>query len=218
MALLGVLFYFGLIHKTLTYGFFNAMLISIYFSTIVGQVSLLTFAEQEKAVPTVVPGSLNLGDVTFNNGKLLVIGCAIVILVALYFFMKTKIGTAMWAASENRDVASLQGINSTQIFWVTMAVGCALSGIGGAIIAPVSGAYLFMGQNVFMRAILVLMVGGMGSMSGALAAAFIVGIVESFAFQYVGYLSMIVLLVFVGVLMFFRPGGLLGKPMPIPGE
>ncbi|MBN1367906.1 MAG: branched-chain amino acid ABC transporter permease [Dehalococcoidales bacterium] len=218
MALLGVLFYFGLLHKTMAHGFFNTMLITIYFSTIIGQISLLTFAQQEKAVPTVVPGSLNIGDVTFNNGKLLVIGCAIILLVALYYFMKTKIGTAMLAAAENKDVASLQGINATQIFWVTMAVGCALSGIGGAIIAPVSGAYLMMGQNVFMRALLVLMVGGMGSMSGALVAAFLIGIVESFAFQYVGYLNLVVLLVFVGVLMYFRPGGLMGKPMPIPGE
>jgi branched-chain amino acid transport system permease protein len=218
MAILGVLFYFGLIHRTLKFGFFNTMLISIYFMQIISQVSLLTFAEQEKAVATILPGSLNLAGVTFNNGKLLVIGAAVVILVALLFFMRTKLGTAMLAAAENRDVAALQGINSTQIFWVTMAVGCALSGIGGAIIAPVSGAYLFMGQNVFMRALLVLMVGGMGSMSGALVAAFIVGVIESFAFQYVGYLNMLVLLAFVGVLMYFRPGGLLGKPMPIPGE
>ena len=172
MALLGVLFYFGLIHRTMTFGFFNTMLISIYFSNIISQVSLLTFAEQEKAVPTVVPGSLNIGAVSFNNGKLLVIGAAVVILVALLFFMRTKIGTAMLAAAENRDVASLQGINATQIFWVTMAVGCALSGIGGAVLAPVSGAYLVMGQNIFLRALLVLMVGGMGSMSGALVPLF----------------------------------------------
>jgi branched-chain amino acid transport system permease protein len=218
MALLGVLFYFGLIHTTMNHGFFNTMLITIYFSTIISQVSLLTFAQQEKAVPAVITGSLNLGGVSFNNGKLLVIAAAVVILVALLFFMRTKIGTAMLAAAENRDVAALQGINATKIFWVTMAVGCGLSGIGGAIIAPVSGAYLFMGQAVFMRALLVLMVGGMGSMSGALVAAFLVGIIESFAFQYVGYLNLLVILVFIGVLMYFRPGGLLGKPMPIPGE
>ena len=166
MALLGVLFYFGIIHWTMAQGFFTTMLITVFFATIVSQVSLLTFAEQEKAIPAVVPGSLSLGEVSFNYGKLLVIGCAIVIMLALYYFMKTKIGTAMLAASENKDVASLQGINATQIFWITMAVGCGLSGIAGAIIAPVLGAYLVMGQNIFLRALLVLMVGGMGSMSG----------------------------------------------------
>jgi branched-chain amino acid transport system permease protein len=218
MAVLGVLFYFGLIHTTMSQGFFSTMLITVFAATIIQQVALLTFAEQEKAIPSVVPGSLHVGDVSVSWGKILVIACAIVIMIALYYFMKTKIGTAMNAAAENRDVAKLQGINATKIFWVTMAVGCGLSGIGGAIVAPVMGAYLSMGTNVFMRALLVLMVGGMGSMSGALIAGFLVGIVESFAFQYVGSLNMIAILVCVGILTFFRPGGLLGKPMPIPGE
>jgi branched-chain amino acid transport system permease protein len=101
---------------------------------------------------------------------------------------------------------------------MTMAVGCGLSGIAGAIVAPVYGCYNMMGAMVFSRALLVLMVGGMGSMSGALIAGFLIGIVESVAFQFVGYLNLVVILVLVGVLMYFRPGGLLGKPMPIPGE
>jgi branched-subunit amino acid ABC-type transport system permease component len=58
----------------------------------------------------------------------------------------------------------------------------------------------------------------MGSMSGALIAGFAIGIVESFAFQYVGYLNLIIIFICVATLMFFRPGGLLGRPMPIPGE
>jgi len=218
IALFGVLFYFGVIHTTMSQGFFTTMLITVFMSTIIQQVSLLTFAEQEKAIPPVISGSLNFGGISLNWGKLLVIVCAILIMVALYYFMKTKIGTAMNAAAENRDIAKLQGINATRVFWVTMAVGCGLSGIGGAIVAPVTGAYLGMGTNVFMRALLVLMVGGMGSMSGALVAGFLVGIIESFAFQYVGSLNMIVLLGCVGILTFFRPGGLFGKPMPIPGE
>jgi branched-chain amino acid transport system permease protein len=65
---------------------------------------------------------------------------------------------------------------------------------------------------------MVVLVGGMGSMSGALLAAFIVGVLESFAYQLVGDMSLVVIFVFVAILMFFRPGGLLGKPLPIPGD
>jgi len=218
MALLGVLFYFGVIQKTMPQGFFSTLLVTVMFGMIVSQVSLLTFAYKERAIPAIFPGTLEIGEVSFNWGKLFVIVCAIVVMVALYYFMKTKIGTAMLAAAENSDVASLQGINAKQIFWVTMAVGCGLTGIAGAFVAPVMGAYLVMGQNIFLRALLVLMIGGMGSMSGALIAGFLVGIIESFAFQFVGYLNLIVILVFVGILMFFRPGGLLGQPLPVPGE
>jgi branched-chain amino acid transport system permease protein len=218
MAILGVLLYFGIIQKTMIQGFFSTMLVTILFASIINQISLFTFAYKEQTIPPIFPGIWNIGEVSFGIGKLVVIFCAIAIMAILHYFMKTKIGTAMNAAAENMDTAKLQGINANQIFWITMAVGCGLSGVAGAIVLPVTGAYLAMGTNVFLRALLVLMVGGMGSMSGALIAGFLVGIVESFAFQFVGYLNLLVILVFIGVLIYFRPGGLLGKPLPIPGE
>jgi branched-chain amino acid transport system permease protein len=217
-AILGALIYLGIIQRAMRYGFFNPLLITVLLVTVIEQTSVLTFANQTRAIPPVFPGVLNLSGVVFSKGKLLVIGCSILVLVALWYFMKLKIGKAMLASAENSEVATLQGINAKQIFWITMAVGCGLSGIAGAIVAPVYGAYSMMGSMVFSRALLVLMVGGMGSMSGALIGAFLIGIVESFAFQYVGYLNLIVILVLVAILMYFRPGGLLGKPMPIPGE
>ena len=218
MAILGVLLYFGIIQKTIPQGFFSTMLATVMFATLINQVSLLTFAYKERSIPAVFPGTLNISEVSLSWGRLFVIACAIALMLALYYFMKTKIGTAMLAAAENSEVASLQGVNAKQIFWVTMAVGCGLSGIAGAIIAPIQGAYLVMGQNIFLRALLVVLVGGMGSMSGALIAGFLIGILESFTFQYLGYLNMIAILVGVGILVFFRPGGLLGKPLPVPGE
>lgn len=217
-AILGALIYLGIIQRAMRYGFFNPLLITVLLVTVIEQTSVLTFATQTRAIPPVFPGVLNLSGVVFSKGKLLVIGCSVLVLVALWYFMKLKIGKAMLASAENSEVATLQGINAKQIFWITMAVGCGLSGIAGAIVAPVYGAYSMMGSMVFSRALLVLMVGGMGSMSGALIGAFLIGIVESFAYQYVGYLNLIVILVLVAILMYFRPGGLLGKPMPIPGE
>ena len=218
MAILGALVYLGIIKFAKQNGFFNALVCTVFIVTIMEQTSVLTFAQQTKAVPAIFPGTFSLGPVILSKGKMLTIGSSIVVLLALWQFMKLKIGKAMVASAENPDVANLQGINSNQIFWMTMAVGCGLTGIAGAIIAPVQGAYLGMGNLFFTRALLVLMVGGMGSMSGALLSGFIIGIVESFAFQYLGYLNLIVILVCVAILMFFRPGGLLGRPMPIPGE
>jgi branched-chain amino acid transport system permease protein len=218
MGILGMLFHFAIIQWVMPYGFFHSLLVTISFATIVGQSSLLTFGYKEGVVPAVFPGTLTIGEIMFNRGKLVVIAGAIVVMVILYIFMKTKMGTAMQAAAENREVAGLQGINSKQIFWVTMAVGCALCGVAGGFIVPVLGASVTMGTKVFIRAMLVVMIGGMGSMSGALIAAFLVGIIESFAFHFVGELNLLVIFVFMGLLMFFRPGGLLGKPLPIPGE
>jgi branched-chain amino acid transport system permease protein len=218
MFLLGVLFHFVIVQWTLPQGFFHTMLVTVAFSTMIGQASFLTFASDQGMVDPVLPGTLNVHGITLNNGKLLVIAGAIIVMVALYYFMKTKIGTAMLAAAENNEVAQLQGINSKRIFWVTMAVGCGLCGIAGSLIVPVLSATNMMGINAFVRSMLVVLIGGTGSMAGALLAAFIVGIVESFAFQYVGQLSLVAIFAFAAVLLFFRPGGLLGKPLPIPGQ
>jgi branched-chain amino acid transport system permease protein len=218
MAVLAILVYLGIVARTIRHGFFNSMLATVFLATIIEQGSVITFAGQTRSLPVVIKGAAAIGKVTFPYSRLLVIGISLVVLVALHFFMKRKVGKAMLASAENSDVAALMGINPNRIFWMTMAVGCGLSGIAGAIVAPVYGAYSGMGSVVFSRALLVLMVGGMGSMSGALAGAFLIGILESFAFQFLGYWNLLVVLVLVGILMFFRPGGLMGKPMPLPGE
>ena len=218
MALLGVAVYFGLLERASRYGFFNPMLVTVFLATIIEQVSVNTFASQSRVIPPLLTGVVTIGNVTLSQAKLLVIGCSVVVLVALYLFMKRKLGKAMLASSESHEVASLMGINPRRVFWVTMAVGCGLSGLAGAIVAPVYGAFSIMGATVFPRALLVLMLGGMGSMSGALISAFIIGIVGSFAYQYVGSWDLLVVLGLVGLVIYIRPGGLLGKPMPLPGE
>jgi branched-chain amino acid transport system permease protein len=218
MAGLGALMYFGIIQWTMPSGFFHTLLVTVACGSAISQTSLLTFGFNDRVVPAVVTGSLHVAGIGVSGSRLIVIAGAIVVMVALYYFMKTKMGTAMVAAAENREVAGLQGINAKQIFWVTMAVGCGLSGIAGALIVPVLSASVAMGTGMFTRVMMVVLVGGMGSMSGALLAAFIVGVIESFAYQFVGELSLVVIFVLVAILMFFRPGGLLGKPLPVPGE
>jgi branched-chain amino acid transport system permease protein len=217
-AILGALMYFGIVQWTMPSGFFHTLLVTVACGAVISQTSLLTFGFNDRVVPAVVTSSLSIGGITVSGSRLIVIAGALVVMLALYYFMKTKMGIAMVAAAENRDVAGLQGINAKQIFWITMAVGCGLSGIAGALIVPVLSASVVMGTGMFIRVMMVVLVGGMGSMSGALLAAFIIGLVESFAYQLVGELSLVVIFVLVAILMFFRPGGLLGKPLPVPGE
>jgi branched-chain amino acid transport system permease protein len=218
MALLGILFHFSVIQWTMEQGFFHMMLVTIAFSGIIGQVSLLTFAYDQGAVSPVIQGNIQFHGVILGKGKLLVIGGAVVVMLILYYFMKTKMGVAMLAAAENREVAGMQGINAKRIFWLTMAVGCGLCGIAGSLIVPIVSATNTMGMNVFIRSMLVVIIGGTGSMSGALLAAFLVGIIESFSFHFVEQASLLVVFAFAAVLIFFRPGGLLGKPLPVPGQ
>ena len=165
-----------------------------------------------------LPGVLAVGGITFSKAKVVVILGAIVVMAALYFFMKTKTGTAMLAAAENRDVAGLQGINAKRIFLLTMGVKSGLCGIAGGLIVPVLSAWRGHGNERLCPIDDGRDDRGHGQHAGALLAAFVVGIIESFAFQLVGQINLLVVFLFAAVLMYFRPGGLLGKPLPIPGQ
>lgn len=218
MALLGIFVHFSMIKWTLRSGFFHTMMVTVAFGAILGQLAVLQFGKSTAVVAPVIEGTIRFGGLNVNPGKLLVLAGALVVMGALYWFLRTKIGVAMMACAENREIACLQGINANKVFWVTMAVGCGLCGIAGALVVPVLSASTAMGSTMFLKAMLVVLVGGTGSMAGALLAAFLVGIVESFAFQYVESFSTLVVFALVALLIYFRPGGLLGKPLPIPGQ
>jgi branched-subunit amino acid ABC-type transport system permease component len=217
MAFLGMLLHLSIVKWVMPYGFTHTMLATIAFGRLISQVSVLTFGSQAVVVPAVLTETTTIGEVTLNQGKLLVIASAIIVMVVLYYFMKSRAGTAILAAAENKDVAGLQGINAGKIFLLVMAIGCGLSGIAGALVVPILSASSTMWVDVFTRSMLVILIGGTGSMSGALIAAFMIGIMDSFAYQYVGQLSLVVIYVFAAILIIFRPGGLMGKPLPIPG-
>jgi branched-chain amino acid transport system permease protein len=140
----------------------------------------------------------------------------IVLIILLHYFLKLKVGKAMRAVTEDQEVAGLQGINSRRIFMFTMALGCGLAGISGALIAPIFGATADMGHGIFIKILLVIIIGGMGSMPGALLAAFIIGLIESFGYQLIGSYNELALLFCMLPILFFRPGGLLGRPLAIP--
>jgi branched-subunit amino acid ABC-type transport system permease component len=215
MGVLGILVYIGIIRWTYT-GFFHTIMATIAFGTISKQSSLLTFGYREKVLPAVVRSIIQVSNITLSGGKLFIISVAIIIMTGLHYFMKRKVGTSMRTVAESIDVASLQGINPTRIFLLTMGVGCGLCGIAGGLIAPVLCASVLMGDHIFIMVLLVIFIGGMGSMTGALLASFVIGVVESFAYQFVGELNLVVIFIFMAVLAYFRPGGLLGKPLPIP--
>jgi len=166
VGVLGILFYVGIIRWTMSQGFFHSLLITVFLSKIITQTSLLTFGFRETALSPVIPATLNIGQVKISGGKLLLIACAIAVMVALYYFMRKKIGIAISATAENKDIAALQGINTKKIFLVAMAIGCGLSGIAGGLAVPVLSASVNMGIGAFTRALLVVLMGGMGSMLG----------------------------------------------------
>lgn len=215
MALLGTILYRVIIRYTYG-GFFHTVLATIAFATFIRQFTVITFGKTDRFMYPVIKGRADLGGIIISYDKFLLVISGIILIVLLHYFLKTKLGKGMRAVAEDREVAGLQGINSKKIFTMTMALGCGLAGISGGLVAPILGANAHMGHGIFIKILLVIIVGGMGSMPGALLAAFLIGLIESFGFQFFGGYNQVALLCCMLPLIFFRPGGLLGRPLTLP--
>ena len=117
----------------------------------------------------------------------------------------------MRAVSQNQEAALLQGINIDYIFSLSMAIGCALAAAGGALVGPIFYVNPYMGGEPIMKAFVVIILGGMGSLAGAVICGFIIGITESVITTYVGaHTAMVVVFLLLISVLLIKPSGLFG--------
>jgi branched-chain amino acid transport system permease protein len=179
---------------------------------VLGQTTLLIFGTVPQKVTSVFSGMVRGAGISISVEKLVLMATALATTLALVlFYEKTKMGRAMRAVSFNPDVASLQGVNTDRIYMVTMGISGALAGFAGAIMAPVYQVHPEMGRDIFFSILLVVILGGMGSIAGAVVGGLVLGITLSFGLYFAGGVSQILLFVVIGLIIFFRPGGLLGR-------
>jgi branched-chain amino acid transport system permease protein len=180
-------------------------------SLILSKAVLLVFGTQPKSIPNVFPGAFDLGGVHMEVKKLALIGMGVLVTLILFFvYEKTRVGRAMRAVSLNSEVAALHGINPTRVYLLTLGLGCALAGLAGALLAPAYNVSSGMGDNVIASVLLMTMLGGMDSLPGAVVGGLVVGEVLSFGQYYVHQMNVVYLFLFIGLIIYFRPNGLLG--------
>ena len=118
----------------------------------------------------------------------------------------------MRATAQDSEAALLQGVNVNYIRALSMAIGCGLAGLAGALLAPVFGMVdPYMGSNIIFKAILVITIGGFGSVPGAFIGALLIGFVESFGYWWIGSWVSLVLFAIVIIVLLVRPSGILGQ-------
>lgn len=214
-AILGGIIYRLIFQRIQSMGraFLNGIVAALGLMLLISQAALLSFGTSSRGLPSVFPGMIDFADVSISFEKVVLIALALVVLLGLHFFLqKTKVGRAMRAVSFNPDVAALQGVNPKRTFLVAMVVGCALAGFAGGIIAPVFALSPAMGEIVLLI-LLVVLLGGIGSMPGSIIAGLILGVTLSFGQYFIGSgVAQILFFAVIGLVIFFRPGGLLGQP------
>ena len=217
-ALLGAVVYRLIFHRirAMDRQFLNGIVAAVGLMLLIGQAVLLGFGTSSRGVGTAFKGMLRLGGVNLSVEKLVLIALGVAVLLGLHLLLgKTNLGRAMRGVSFSPDVSALQGINSHRVYLLAMAIGCGLAGFSGGIMAPIFAVYPDMGSMTLLI-ILVVMLGGIGSMPGAILAGLILGVTLSFGQYFLGSgLAQILFFAVVGIILFVRPGGLLGEDAEI---
>lgn len=214
MILLGALG-FGVerfIYRPIKGGIEPTLVALLALTTFVQAAGYPVFGQLDKDVPSVFVGTRNILGVVISVERLVIIPIAAVLVVALYLFInKTRMGTAMRAIEQDKEAAALQGVNVNFINAVAFAVGFALAAASGALIAPIFKLDPMMGEQPLLKAFIIIILGGLGSIPGAILGGLILGLIDSIVATAVGVEPAFLLsFLFIIVLLLVKPSGLFG--------
>jgi branched-chain amino acid transport system permease protein len=164
-------------------------------------------------VPPWLTGGFALGDImTYPIYNVFASAACIVVSIGLYLVVnRTRLGMMIRAGASNRDMVRGLGINIRLLYRLVFAAGVALAALAGMIAAPMSSVYPGMGGSILIICFVVVVIGGIGSISGALLASLLVGFVDTFGKVFFAQLSGIGVYVLMAIILIWRPEGLRSK-------
>ena len=180
---------------------------------IISSGGLLGFGTIVKGIPSVVSGGVMVLGAFLTYERMVISLFSAALIAGLWLFLqKTTLGMAMRAVSEDPDVSALQGINTRRIHWIAFGLGSALSAVAGCLMGTLMSIVPSMGFMATMKAFMIVIMGGLGSIGGALIGAMLIGFIDSFLTTIIsadvayimGFLAIFIILV-------FKPAGLFGQ-------
>jgi branched-chain amino acid transport system permease protein len=171
------------------------------------------FRGKTYTLPTFLEGTITIADVPVDFQRLIIIGVGILLIVVLWLFTHyTKVGLALRAIAQDEHAALMLGIDSDLTALIALALGSFLAGLAAIVILPLGSITVGAGYNILINAIAVCIIGGLGSLGGAVLASFILGFAQSLTVHFVGaQWQMVVALLSIIIILIARPSGLLGK-------
>jgi branched-chain amino acid transport system permease protein len=163
-------------------------------------------------VPSALSGVLFLGPYVYPAYRLAVVGAAALVAIILWIAIeRTKMGSILRAGSESAEMVGLLGINVDRVFMATFALGAALAGLAGVLVAPLRGVEPFMSAEALGIAFVVVVVGGLGTLSGALVGGILIGLVQSIMSTLWPEGAQLMIYAAMALVIIVRPTGLLGR-------
>lgn len=212
IAGLGILIKKGIIDRVKGDLYVSVATISLIFF-FEGAASML-FGMQDTGLAFLLPGVLDLGLFSVTYQKIAVVIFTLIVMISMYIVLNfTKVGLAIRAAAQQPQAASLYGVSVERLSLIVMGIGCALAAMAGSIMAPVYPINPFMGRTPMIMALLAIVIGGLGSLTGAIVGGLILGFINSIIAYYLSRFSEVVLFLVVITILLVRPQGLFGASL-----
>ena len=195
----------------------STMLLAAGIAFFLDAVILLLFGEKQRGVPKIVNGIFNWDMRLIMPYDRILIGVLAIAMIAGFIALMqyTKAGRAMRALAQDRMAAQLMGVDVDRYSMIGFALGALLAGLVGGLLVTITGINLGMGGPTSVKAFIMIMIGGAGVISGAIAGGFILGMMESICLTVLAvYGDITYLAIFASLMVFLalRPQGLMGKP------
>jgi branched-chain amino acid transport system permease protein len=214
MFLYGALLQKVFINRILTALPQNQILLTIGLGLIMSNVIMLAFTSDYKILTTKYSSSsVSIFGISISSPLVISFAITCAITTALYWFLqKTDTGQAIRATAQDREAARLMGINVARMSIIAFGLGTALAGTAGALISPTYYIFPQVGSAFTLKAFVITVLGGMGSIVGATLGGVLIGVAESVGGVYfgAGWKEVVVFVLFLLVLL-FKPSGLFGK-------
>lgn len=193
---------------------FNQVLLTLGIAFIIGNGLLQIFGGRPRRLspPEFLAGSISIFGITYPWYRIALIILAVATGIALYLLWeRSLLGAMIRACVDDRSMAAAMGIPVDKVFAAVLALGSAFAGLAGVLTAPVQGIYIGLDFEVLLLAVIVMVVGGMGSLTGAFVASILVGLIDAFGRASFPELSAFTLFAPVILILVLRPQGLLGR-------
>ena len=191
----------------------EGMIIALGLSILLQNLGLVAWGPYDLSIPPVFTGILKIGTIFYPVERLMVVLLSLLLMAGFYLFLKrTKVGLAIQAIAQDTEIARVQGMRINRLYPLAFAIGTGLAAAAGAVIGPLFQLNPWMGIMPQVKAFIVVILGGIGSIPGAFLGGLILGVAESFVSTYASkaLADLLGFILVIGILL-FRPSGLFGR-------
>jgi branched-chain amino acid transport system permease protein len=211
-AAFGVLLYFVLLKRAEETGHLTQVLLTVGVIYIGIELIRIAYGDLPKGVsqPDILSGAVDLFGILYPAYRLFIIALGLIVMTTLYFVLeRTRLGALVRAGVDDRATAETLGIDIVKVFALVFGIGTYLAGVAGVVAAPIFGVYPGMDVSIIILVLIVVVVGGLGSLRGAIVGSLLIGFADTFGKLLLPQFAMMMIYLVMALVLIFRPSGLM---------